>query len=1576
MFDNRPREPFVLQYKFSRGCDNTPVGSVLALIDSGSTLNIVLRQFVVAHSIPTFKGNGVNVQAANGAHEYSDTHCMVSLHLGDWHLTVVFTQLDFVQGDMYLGVPFVEKFAKNIDWKGRTFLGHAMSTPEDAGMGGAVLLLQHNPEKFPHYDKKQFDLWVEDGSIQTRQSSPGIPVKTLEECAEWIRAKLVDEFQTPREPGIHMVWQENPRPYVIRKLDPDWVGPQDKVWPKDEPDKKLMWEQVQEWERLGIVRRSSSPCHSNPFLVPKDNGSSHRLVVDFRNLNKGTLLPSNTLPTPEELYAMVRASNAMVLSRIDFTNGFLQIPLAEESKHLTAFVLYGIRYEFNVMPFGIHGAPAHFQEVVSEILGEFVAEGSVVIYIDDVLLMLPSVEEHKVLLERVLATLKKHRVVINEKKSEFFCSHLSFLGMIVGLQGVAPDPRKIDKIARWPEPTTVKEAQSFLGFANYLRRFYPDSSRLSRPINQFIAGKVTHWGSEQTEAFHAIRAALADPGALVNPSSSDPVLIECDACDVQTAAVLFLLEPGGKRKIGVIEFQSKVLSLAERNYPVQEKELLAAVRATKQWRAYLLNRLVFIHSDHLSLSQSIRASGRLARWLYELLEFNIRFVYVKGKDNVAADTLSRLVEPAEIQAPEVVELPLAAGSDPVFWDIDDPLPTVGRTKVVSSVSELSGRAKTVSIPTAPLVGEVGRRNPTRTLAALTSFASESYGYALALTTIGVDWPFEVAKVDEVVYIKEALDRDPEFSPIVRALRSPNIPPPTIRETVKRYHLDKEGLLWIRIHEEDDPRMCLPACHVRPEIILRVHKATGHLEWRETYRVMGNLYYYRKLRKNVERVVASCRACQVSKKSRQLPQGYLQPLPLPYSPWTDIQVDFFGSVPLVQGKDFVMIIVDRFSKRVLLEAVSTRYTARQVFDVLIRRVVVYFGIPQTITLDNDIRFRGFYKQIANALGVSLRFTTKNHPQTNGLAERMVGAAKQILRTVTDNQPRDWLEVLPYVELWMNRAAKRSLDGLSPYEADRGYMPAGLEFVKRNIDLPQSIVELRERIDYVRRIVIDSLLRSVEANEAQANKHLRDADYAVGDWVLVLRKVYGNGATQQNLSLQPVYHGPFQIVGEMGPNAFELDYVTGTKEMRKVNVSYLKHYIPPEYYGGHLRIPATDTDIHVRIKDVASVRAFDEEEGQFWVTWGNSDPECSTPISFAQFKMLLKQRRIELLEAVVPWIPDPDTVPKLFSAAGVTRPPPPKPFPPLSDEQFVRDIEGIDVSEIPAPTWPLSEQAAEGSLPQEEDPLPATSTKLPQEPGRAGFAVPLAGGGVEPLVPADASLENPSFELVHPALPHVPDDPRPTVASPSTLTRPSASSELAQAPLKEPRPVSPTHNPKPKPRRGRKKMIKATKPAADPVPPTASPPPPTTLKSPGKSTKGPRTQTYPKTPAVPLHEPPEVTDLEPATAQDGGAEQAPAPSPPAQETTLPTERGEKPPALFARPHLKRGVDPDWDLTGFTEGTAPVSASAYTQSEKSREGLLPKPGLIPRKRLRGLYQAIKAIELFAKVLAISVKRLDGGG
>lgn len=173
-----------------------------------------------------------------------------------------------------------------------------------------------------------------------------------------------------------------------------------------------------------------------------------------------------------------------------------------------------------------------------------------------------------------------------------------------------------------------------------------------------------------------------------------------------------------------------------------------------------------------------------------------------------------------------------------------------------------------------------------------------------------------------------------------------------------------------------------------------------------------------------------------------------------------------------------------------------------------------------------------------------------------------------------------------------------------------------------------------------------------------------------------------------------------------------------------------------------------------------------------------------------------------------------------------------------------------------------------------------------------------------------------------------------------------------------------------------MIKATKPAADPVPPTASPPPPTTLKSPGKSTKGPRTQTYPKTPAVPLHEPPEVTDLEPATAQDGGAEQAPAPSPPAQETTLPTERGEKPPALFARPHLKRGVDPDWDLTGFTEGTAPVSASAYTQSEKSREGLLPKPGLIPRKRLRGLYQAIKAIELFAKVLAISVKRLDGGG
>ncbi|KIL55134.1 hypothetical protein M378DRAFT_18214 [Amanita muscaria Koide BX008] len=144
---------------------------------------------------------------------------------------------------------------------------------------------------------------------------------------------------------------------------------------------------------------------------------------------------------------------------------------------------------------------------------------------------------------------------------------------------------KVDGVLSWPAPQTVKQVQSFLGLANYYRRFIKDFAKIARPLHNLVRkDQQWKWGTEEQTAFDNLKTR-----------------IESDASDYATGGVLSM--ECDDKKYRPVAFLSKSLNDAERNYDVHDKELLGIMRCLEAWRHYLegAKEKVEIWTDHKNL---------------------------------------------------------------------------------------------------------------------------------------------------------------------------------------------------------------------------------------------------------------------------------------------------------------------------------------------------------------------------------------------------------------------------------------------------------------------------------------------------------------------------------------------------------------------------------------------------------------------------------------------------------------------------------------------------------------------------------------------------------------------------------------------------------------------------------------------------------------------------------------------------------------------------------------------------------------------------------------------------------------
>ncbi|KAL0154822.1 hypothetical protein M9458_049085 [Cirrhinus mrigala] len=594
-----------------------------AMIDSGAALNLINQDIVKKYNIPTQPCiPPIQIKAINdtlidhGIHHQTKT---VTLQIGLLHQeSITLHVVDSPKYEVILGFPWLSIHDPDISWFQGELTHWSRFCMENCLLG------QPQP------------------CLTTSIESPDTQVKITIPSHYQDLSEVFSKTKATQLPPHH------PWDCAIELL-PNAMPPKSKVYPLSRMEDQAMEDYIEEALESGFIRVSTPPAAAGFFFVSKKDGGL-RPCIDYRGLNNVTV--KFRYPLPLVPPALEQLREATIYTKLDLRSAYNLIRIKEGDEWKTAFLTTRGHYEYQVMPYGLANAPAVFQSFINEILKDFMNK-FVIAYIDDILIFSKSEAEHITHVRAVLSRLLDHQLYVKAEKCEFHVHQTSFLGYQVSHQGVKMDSSKIQAVTEWPQPSTIKELQRFLGFANFYRRFIRNYSTIAAPLTSLLKNKPKKlcWTEGADRAFSTLKASFTSAPILKHPDPELLFVVEVDASDCGIGAILSQRH-GQPSKLHPCAFYSRKLTSAERNYDVGNKELLSMKAAIEEWRHWLEG-----------------AKPRQARWALFFTRFNFTVTYRPGSKNSKADALSRQHDPhLDLLPPEPI-LPPTVILAPISWDI-------------------------------------------------------------------------------------------------------------------------------------------------------------------------------------------------------------------------------------------------------------------------------------------------------------------------------------------------------------------------------------------------------------------------------------------------------------------------------------------------------------------------------------------------------------------------------------------------------------------------------------------------------------------------------------------------------------------------------------------------------------------------------------------------------------------------------------------------------------------------------------------------------------------------------------------
>ena len=302
-----------------------------------------------------------------------------------------------------------------------------------------------------------------------------------------------------------------------------------------------------------------------------------------------------------------------------------------------------------MVPFRLAQAPAYFQLLMNKVLKGL---KFAMTYLDDIIIFSQDELQHLEHLEIVFSHLREAGLKMKCSKCDFFKSEIHYLGHLISPEAIGPLPNKLDSIKHMPAPNSAKEIKQFLGLTGYYRKFVPRFADISRPLTTLMKKDAKfEWTSACQKSFELLKEALCGEPVLKYADTSKPYTLYTDASKYGWAGVL--TQPHTTITDGKptttdhpIAFVSGLFRGSQLNWAALTKEAFAIYMSIKKLSFYLTDAQILLRSDHKPLAKFLfknMLNSKVNNWVMELEAFNIQFDYIKGSNNILADTLSRLI---------------------------------------------------------------------------------------------------------------------------------------------------------------------------------------------------------------------------------------------------------------------------------------------------------------------------------------------------------------------------------------------------------------------------------------------------------------------------------------------------------------------------------------------------------------------------------------------------------------------------------------------------------------------------------------------------------------------------------------------------------------------------------------------------------------------------------------------------------------------------------------------------------------------------------------------------------------------